>query len=166
PGYMAPEQAASNKLLTTAVDVYALGAILYEMLTGRPPFRAETPLETVLQVIEHDPEPPRAINPKVNRDLELICGKCLAKDPRERYASAEALATDLEHWLTGEPLGVRPPSLVTMLRFWLRQNFGAAGWMVVIGLGFGLLGGALGWVRVGPLAFGEGAGAYRRLPSL
>ena len=164
PGYMAPEQAASNKLLTTAVDVYALGAILYEMLTGRPPFRAETPLETVLQVIEHDPEPPHALNPKVNRDLELICCKCLAKEPRERYASAEALATDLEHWLAGEPLGVRPPSLVTMLRYWLRQNFGAAGWMVVIGLCFGLLGGTTGWISRGPYIFGAGADAYRRLP--
>src|SRR5262245_51578190 len=165
PGYMAPEQAASNRVLTTAVDVYALGAILYEMLTGRPPFRAETPLETVLQVIEHDPEPPHALNPKVNRDLELICCKSLAKDPRERYASAEALATDLEHWLTGEPLDVRPPSLVTMLRFWLRQNFGAAGWMVVIGLFFGLLGGMIGWFRTSPLALVDGIDAYRRLPN-
>jgi hypothetical protein len=153
-------------VLTTAVDVYALGAILYETLTGRPPFRAETPLETVLQVIEHNPEPPHALNPKVNRDLELICCKCLAKDPRERYASAEALATDLEHWLTGEPLGVRPPSLVTMLRYWLRQNFGAAGWMVVIGLFFGLLGGAIAWLRTSPLALVDGAEAYRRLPNL
>jgi hypothetical protein len=166
PSYMAPEQATGQKGLTTAVDVYALGAILYEVLTGRPPFRAETPLDTVLQVLEWEPERPRAVNPHVNRDLELICLQCLAKDPQQRYGSAEALAADLEHWLAGEPLTVRPPSLVSSLRFWLRQNFGAAGRMVLIGLLFGLLGGVLAWIRAGHLIFGSSAGAYRRLPSL
>jgi hypothetical protein len=166
PSYMAPEQAASKKSLTTAVDVYALGAILYEMLTGQPPFRADSTLETVLQVLERAPEAPHTLNPKVNRDLELICLKCLAKDPAGRYASAEALAQDLERWLAGEPLSVRPPSLAAVFRFWLRQNFGAAGWMVVIGLGFGLLSGFVVWLRTSPVALGPGAAAYRRLPSL
>jgi serine/threonine-protein kinase len=116
PGYMAPEQAAGQKGLTTAVDVYSLGAILYELLTGRPPFQAETPLQALLQVLDHDPSPPRAVNPRVDRDLELVCLKCLARDPQQRYGSAEALAAELEHWLAGEPLSVRPPSLPALLR--------------------------------------------------
>jgi hypothetical protein len=167
PSYMAPEQASGKKGLTTAVDVYSLGAILYELLTGRPPFQAETPLDTLLQVLEREPELPRAINPKVDRDLELICLKCLAKDPQGRYGSAEALAADLEHWLAGEPLSVRPPTLLAMLRFWLRQHFGAAGWMVVIGVLLGLLAGAQTWLRASIFVVGDSAqAAYHRLPGL
>jgi hypothetical protein len=167
PSYMAPEQANSKKGLTTAVDVYALGAILYEFLTSRPPFQAETPLDTVLQVLEREPKPPRTINHKVDRDLELICLKCLAKDPQERYTSAEALAVDLEHWLAGEPLTVRPASVASLLRLWLRQNFGAAGWIVVLGLLLGLLGGFMALVvAVHPIISPSAAEAYRRLPSL
>jgi hypothetical protein len=166
PSYMAPEQAGGRKGLTTAADVYTLGAILYELLTGRPPFRAETPLLTLLQVLDKEPERPRAVNPQADRDLELICLKCLAKDPQERYGSAEALAADLEHWLAGEPLSVRPPTLVTLLRFWLRQNFGAAGWIVALGLLFGLLGGARGLVDLVNPIFNFTSGGYERLPSL
>jgi serine/threonine protein kinase len=165
PSYMAPEQAAGKKEVTTAADVYSLGAILYELLAGRPPFQGPTPLETVLQVLEREPERPRTINPKADRDLELICLKCLAKDPQARYGSAEALAADLEHWRAGEPLSVRPPSLPSLLRFWLRQNFGAAGWVVVVGLLFGLLGGGMAWLRAGDFLFGTAAAnAYRHLP--
>jgi predicted Ser/Thr protein kinase len=164
PSYMPPEQVRGPAELTTAADVYALGAILYEALTGRPPFQAEMPLDTLLEVLEREPIPPRTLNPQTDRDLELICLKCLAKDPQQRYGSAEALASDLERWLTGEPLQVRPPSLAKVLRFWLRHNFGAAGWIVVIGLLCGVLSGILAWIRAGDIVLGKSGDVYGRLP--
>jgi hypothetical protein len=134
PSYMAPEQASSKKGVTTAADVYSLGAILYELLTGRPPFKAETALDTVLQLLEREPEPPRALNPQVDHDLELICLKCLARDPQQRYASAEALAADLEHWREGQPLSVRPAGMARLLWLWLRKNIRVTLWTVALGM--------------------------------
>ena len=139
PAYMAPEQARGEKGLTTAADTYSLGAILYELLAGRPPFQAATALDTVLQVQERDPEPPRRLDPTIDRDLEAICLKCLRKQAGERYASAEALADDLDRWLGGEPTTARPPSAWQLARLWLRRNFAAAGWTAAIGMGCGLL---------------------------
>jgi tRNA A-37 threonylcarbamoyl transferase component Bud32 len=138
PGYMSPEQARSEKVLTIATDVYGLGAILYELLTGRPPFAANTPLDTVLQVLDHDPKPPRKLNPRVDRDLETVCLKCLQKEPAKRYGSALDLANDLDSWLAGEPTKARPPSLAGQAWRWLKRNAAATAGLVSLGLVSGL----------------------------
>jgi serine/threonine-protein kinase len=117
PSYMAPEQAAGHTAeIGPAADIYSLGAILYELLTGQPPFAADNPLDVLLDVLSGDPLLPRRINPKIPRPLELICLKCLSKSPGDRYSSAAALADDLDRFARGEPPLVRPPS--SMQRFW------------------------------------------------
>jgi WD40 repeat protein len=122
PSSMAPEQARAERQLTTAVDVYALGAILYEVLTGRPPFRAASVYETVRQVIERDPEHPRVVNPNADRDLSVVAMKCLEKDPGKRYESAAALADDLDRWLDGVPIAARPAGSFERVRKWAGRN--------------------------------------------
>jgi WD40 repeat protein/tRNA A-37 threonylcarbamoyl transferase component Bud32 len=134
PRYMAPEQAAGRKDLTVAADVYSLGVVLYERLTGQTPFTGETALEILRQVQETEPPRPSSISPGLNRDLETICLKCLEKDAAKRYSSTEALADDLERWLRGEPIQARPVPAWEQALKWARRRPAAAALVVVSGL--------------------------------
>jgi hypothetical protein len=135
PSYMAPEQAeGKTKELGPATDIYSLGAILYELLTGRPPFKAATPLDTILQVVSDDLLPPRQLQKRIPPDLETICLKCLSKVPRHRYASAREVAEDLACFLEDEPIKARPPRLLTRCSRWARRR------AVLVTVSCGLLG--------------------------
>jgi WD40 repeat protein len=151
PSYMPPERAIQKRSasarpgdepeIPVAVDLYGLGAILYEMLTGRPPFRAATPLETLLQVVHEEPVPPTRLQPKVPRDLESICLKCLEKLPRRRYRSALELAEDLERFLNSEPVKVRPIAAPERVWRWCRRKPSMA---VAVGLAVVAVAAAIG----------------------
>src|SRR6266487_768045 len=144
PSYMAPEQAVGNNAAVSSVtDVYGLGAVLYQLLTGQPLFAGGTIYETIKPLLDTEPRQPRLLNPKIDRDLSTICLKCLEKDPKRRYSSALALAEDLERWLKHEPIQARHTGILTRGQKWVRRNptsallaasvvglAAAAGWIV------------------------------------
>jgi len=144
PSYMAPEQAmGDNSAVSSATDIYGLGAVLYQLLTGQPPFAGGATYETIKLLLDTEPKQPRLLNPKIDRDLSTICLKCLEKDPKRRYSSALALAEDLERWLKHEPIQARHTGIVARGRKWVQRNptsallaaslfalAAAAGWIV------------------------------------
>jgi WD40 repeat protein/tetratricopeptide (TPR) repeat protein/predicted Ser/Thr protein kinase len=127
PSYMPPEQARGGAEIGPACDIYALGATLYCLVTGRPPFQAATAVETLRLVVETEPVPPRRLNFGLDRDLEIICLKCLHKEPARRYPRADALAHDLGRYLAAEPIAARPVGAIEKLSLWSRKNRGLAG---------------------------------------
>jgi serine/threonine protein kinase/Flp pilus assembly protein TadD len=152
PSYMAPEQASGHNPatagLTSATDVYGLGAVFYQLLTGHPPFAGGTTYETVRLVLEQEPRQPRLWNSKIDRELSTICLKCLEKDPKRRYLSALALAEDLEHWLKHEPIRAKRSGFYTHARKWVRRNPTA----IATGAACLLVGVAMMWLFRGELA--------------
>jgi serine/threonine protein kinase/tetratricopeptide (TPR) repeat protein len=142
PSYMAPEQArGDNRQLTSATDVYGLGAVFYQLLSGQPPFAGGTTYETVRLVLETEPQQPRLLNPKVDRDLATICLKCLEKDPQRRYSSALVLAEDVERWLKDEPIKAQRTGVLIRAKKWVQRKPAIA---AVIALSL-TLAAALGW---------------------
>src|SRR6266567_3231362 len=143
PSYMAPEQAVGNNAAIRSVtDVYGLGAVLYQLLTGQPPFAGGTTYETIKLLLDTEPRQPRALNRKIDRDLSTICLKCLEKDPGRRYSSALALAEDLERWLKHEPILARHTGILTRSKKWVRRNPSSA----LLAASLVALAAAAGWI--------------------
>ena len=143
PSYMAPEQAVGNNAAVSSVtDVYGLGAVLYQLLTGQPPFAGGTTYETIKLLLDTEPRQPRLLNPKIDRDLSTICLKCLEKDPKRRYSSALALAEDLERWLKHEPIVARHTGIVARGRKWVQRNPTSA----LLAASLVALAAAVGWI--------------------
>jgi eukaryotic-like serine/threonine-protein kinase len=139
PAYMSPEQASGDKNLTTATDIYSLGAILYRLLTGRPTFQSDNVMQIVMKCMTEDPPPPRQCKPSIPIDLELICLKCLSRDRSRRYKTAGDCADDLERWLAGEPISVRQPTLGTLAGVWMKQHLQMAGSAALVGIATGIV---------------------------
>jgi eukaryotic-like serine/threonine-protein kinase len=149
PSYMAPEQAAGDiHRISPATDQYSVGAILYELLTGRPPFQGANAIDTVAQVVADEPVPPTRLLPRIPRDLEVICLKCLQKDPQRRYADCEALAADLDRWQAGESIHARPPQAIERTWKWMRRRPAQAALIGVSGV-------ALATVVLAALMYGQ-----------
>lgn len=164
PAYMAPEQAAGQPGLTTHADIYALGAILYECLVGRPPYRGLSPLDTLRQAVQGPPPAPRELLPTLDGDLEAVCLRAMARTPDGRYPSAAALADDLRHWLAGEAVAAQPPTLGQFLRRWARQRLATAGKFAAMGLLGGGLASILLWALLLLPLLNLRAETYSRLP--
>ena len=148
PGFMAPEQAAGKKDITTSADVFSLGAIMYWLITRQAPFIGETPFQTVMNTIEGETPSVRLAVPSASADLDLICKKAMHKDPGERYSSSAALAADLKAWLGGEMLSVRAPTAVSLATIWIRKNMRMILGACLTGLVCGLLVGGLAIMRL------------------
>lgn len=162
PSYMAPEQAVGDREgVGIAVDVYALGAILYELLTGRPPFRGQTHAETARQVVSSEPVPPATLNPKVPRDLEIVCLKCLSKDQARRYPSAELLGADLRRFLDGEAIEAKPEGRAGRILRRIRRNPRTVAMLGCIALLAGILAGVGLWLAADRAELARRAAAER-----
>lgn len=159
PSYMAPEQAEGKKEIGPAADIYSLGAILYDALTGRPPFCGESVLDTLSQVKHDDPVPPSRLQPRVPRDLEIICLKCLQKEPGKRYSTADELADDLHRFLHNEPIKARAVSMLERVLKWARRRPAVAALLALLAIT--LVGGFLGFFTLWRLAEGARGDAER-----